>query len=187
MIGTPTLAGRPYYGSYFPGQVGNEQPRQERNTESAIASFLRRVQSLEQSSAQTPVHSLPETSREIFNRPSQLEGLQWIFTKTRVMRWSLWIGTAKELRYALTCLLNHSANYIASLSLFWPFIPKLLEMVREKHSKALKAERFSLKPVIFFKNANTQREASRSGDLADHYRIPSLALNPRLARHQISW
>lgn len=94
--GTPTPAGTPRHGLAFPGQIYNEQPRRVQNSESAITDLLRRVQSLEQSSAQTPVHDLSETGREIFGRPSQPEDLQWIFTKTRVMRWSLWMGTAKE-------------------------------------------------------------------------------------------
>lgn len=183
--GTPTPARAPHHGSVFPGQIHNEQQRRVQNSESAITDLLQRVQSLEQSSAQTPVHDLSETGREIFGRPSQPEGLQWIFTKTRAMRWSMWMGTAKEVRYALTYALNHAANYVASLSPFWHFIPRLLEKVKGKHSKALKPKPFLFKSVIYFKNANTQREASRPGGLADHYRIPSLALSSRLARYQI--
>lgn len=182
--GTSTPAGTPHHGLAFP-QIYDEQPRRVQNSESAITDLLQRVQRLEQSSAQTPVHNLPETGREIFGRPSQPEDLQWIFAKTRVMRWSLWMATAKEVRYALIYALNHSANYIASLSLFWHFIPRLLEKVKQKHSTALKPKPFLFKPVIYFKNASTQREASRPGGLADHYRIPSLALNSRLVRYQI--
>ncbi|KAI1832702.1 hypothetical protein DTO006G1_1600 [Penicillium roqueforti] len=92
-VGTPT--GTPHYGSAFPGQI-DEHPRQAQTTDSAIADLLQRVQGLEQSSAQKPVHGLSETGREIFDRSSQPEDLQWIFTKTRVMRWSLWMSTAKE-------------------------------------------------------------------------------------------
>lgn len=128
--GTPTPARTPHHGSVFPGQIHNEQQRRIQDSESAITDLLQRVRSLEQSSAQTPVHGLSETGREIFGRPSQPEGLQWIFTKTRAMRWSMWMGTAKEVRYALTCALNHSTNYIASLSLFWNFMPRLLEKVK---------------------------------------------------------
>lgn len=183
--GTPTPARAPHHGSVFPGQIHNEQPRRVQNSESAITDLLQRVQSLEQSSAQTPLHDLSETGREIFGRPSQPEDIQWIFTKTRVMRWSLWMATAKEVRYALTYALNHPANYVTSLSLFWHFIPRLLERGKEKHSKALKPKPFLFRSVIYFGNANTQREASRLGGLADHYRIPSLTLSSRLARYQI--
>lgn len=116
--GTPTPTEMPHYGSIFPNQMDNEQPRRAQNSESTIEDLLRRVQSLEQSSAQKSVHGLSDTGREIFGRPSQPEDLQWIFTKTRVMRWSLWMGTAKEVGSALTYTLNHSTNYIASLSLF---------------------------------------------------------------------
>ncbi|CAI7672477.1 unnamed protein product [Penicillium viridicatum] len=93
--GTPTPAGTPHHGLAF-SQIYDEQPRRVQNSESAITDLLQRVQRLEQSSAQTPVHNLPETGREIFGRPSQPEDLQWIFAKTRVMRWSLWMATAKE-------------------------------------------------------------------------------------------
>ena len=115
---TPTPAGIPHRGLDFPGQIYNEQPGRGQNSESTITDLLQQTQSLEQSSAQIPVHNLSETGREIFNRPSQPKDLQWIFTKTRVMRWSLWMSMAKEVRYALAYALNHPANYIISLSLF---------------------------------------------------------------------
>ena len=95
-IGTPTLTGTPHHGS----ASIDEHPRHAQATDSAFADLSQRVQSLEQSSAQKPVHGLSETGREIFDHSSQPEDLQWIFTKTRVMRWSLWMSTAKEVRYA---------------------------------------------------------------------------------------
>ncbi|CAG8904591.1 unnamed protein product [Penicillium egyptiacum] len=93
---TPTPAETPHYGSLFPGQIDNKQPGRATNAESAITDLLRRVQRLEQSSAQTHLHDLSETGRGIFGPRSQPEDLPWIFTKSRVMRWSLWMGTAKE-------------------------------------------------------------------------------------------
>lgn len=69
------------------------------SSELSLADLLNRIQSLEQSLAQKPADDLSETTRAILDRPSRIESSEWIFSKTRIMRWSLWMGTAKEVRY----------------------------------------------------------------------------------------
>lgn len=72
-----------------------------------LTDLLRRVEALEKYSEQTPAGSLSETNQAILERPSRIESSEWIFSKTRIMRWSLWMGTAKEVPmicFLLLCL-----------------------------------------------------------------------------------
>ena len=61
-----------------------------------LQALLDRVQLLEESLKFDPVHGLSETGRDIFTRHSRLRDPQITLNKTRVLRWSHWMGTAKE-------------------------------------------------------------------------------------------
>ncbi|RSL58413.1 hypothetical protein CEP54_007839 [Fusarium duplospermum] len=64
--------------------------------ESRIRDLLLRVQKLENSSASNPLRGLSETGRTILARQSGLQNSQVILNKTRILRWSHWMGTAPE-------------------------------------------------------------------------------------------
>ncbi|CAG8250370.1 unnamed protein product [Penicillium salamii] len=77
--------------------LNERNPSCHTNTPSQnFADLLSRVEALEKSSLQKPAGSLSETNRSCLQRPSHIESSEWIFSKTRIMRWSLWMGTAKE-------------------------------------------------------------------------------------------
>ena len=61
-----------------------------------LQALLERVQLLEESLKCNPVHGLSETGRDIFTRHSRLRDPQITLNKTRILRWSHWMGTAKE-------------------------------------------------------------------------------------------
>ncbi|CAI7605029.1 unnamed protein product [Penicillium bialowiezense] len=68
-----------------------------------LAGILSRIETLEKSSTNKPAGGLSETNQAILGRPSHIENSEWIFSKTRIMRWSLWMGTAKEFAPFLAC------------------------------------------------------------------------------------
>ncbi|KAJ6118237.1 hypothetical protein N7471_013704 [Penicillium samsonianum] len=78
------------------------------NFHADLADLLNRVQALERSSVHKPADGLSETNQAILERPSRIESSEWIFSKTRIMRWSLWMGTAKEVLVHLSFRLEAS-------------------------------------------------------------------------------
>jgi hypothetical protein len=90
------------------------------NSEASFADILNRVRSLEQSLAQKRTDGLSETTREILGRPSRIESSEWIFSKTRIMRWSLWMGTSKEVQCRIVSpfILNPVADFALQVRSF---------------------------------------------------------------------
>lgn len=66
------------------------------SSEPILAGILSRIETLERSSTDKPTFGLSETNQATFGRPPHIESSEWIFSKTRIMRWSLWMGKAKE-------------------------------------------------------------------------------------------
>jgi hypothetical protein len=88
------------------------------SSEPTVADLLNRLQSLDQPSTQEATEGLCETTRAILSRPSRIESSEWIFSKTRIMRWSLWMGTAKEVRchYISYLPLKPPADFVSQVS-----------------------------------------------------------------------
>lgn len=63
-----------------------------------LRDILQRIQKLEESSASNPIHGQFETGRDIPARQSGLLNTQIILNKTRILRWSHWMGTAPEVQ-----------------------------------------------------------------------------------------
>ncbi|RSL73040.1 hypothetical protein CEP53_000811 [Fusarium sp. AF-6] len=78
------------------GRNDENTPISSHNEEPRLRDLLLRVQKLENSSASNPLRGLSETGRTILARQSGLQNSQVILNKTRILRWSHWMGTAPE-------------------------------------------------------------------------------------------
>jgi hypothetical protein len=58
--------------------------------------LLQRLSKLEELSASSPAHGLSETGRHILTRQAGLRGSEISLKKTRLLRWSDWMGLAPE-------------------------------------------------------------------------------------------
>jgi hypothetical protein len=72
-------------------------PNQFQTEKPSVQDLLQRIQRLEQTtSAQNPLNGLSETGRDILERQAGLQSSQVVLNKTRILRWSHWMGTAPE-------------------------------------------------------------------------------------------
>ncbi|KAM0425708.1 hypothetical protein ACHAPT_008955 [Fusarium lateritium] len=85
------------------GRNAENTPASSCDEESRIRDLLLRVQRLEDSSASSPLRGLSETGRTILARQSGLQNSQVILNKTRILRWSHWMGTAPEFEPIYAC------------------------------------------------------------------------------------
>ena len=90
-----------------------------------LQALLERVQLLEESLKCNPVHGLSETGRDIFTRHSRLRDPQITLNKTRILRWSHWMGTAKE----VWPIISSSYDYILISSSSYPSLPVTAKFV----------------------------------------------------------
>ncbi|KAJ4242889.1 hypothetical protein NW757_011784 [Fusarium falciforme] len=97
------------------GKNGENTPASSHDEESRIHDLLLRVQRLEDSSASNPLRGLSETGRTILARQSGLQNSQVILNKTRILRWSHWMGTAPEFQPIYTCFSAATKNDQAAL------------------------------------------------------------------------
>ena len=74
-----------------------------------LRDLLQRVQKLEQSSASSPIQGLSETGTggNILALQSGLQDAQITLNKTRILRWSHWMGAAQEV-----CTVQPSLHYL---------------------------------------------------------------------------
>lgn len=72
------------------------------NTQSTLQDLLKRVQTLE-SSASSFNHRQSETGQEILERQPGIQDSQVILKKTRVLKWSDWIGQTEEFEPIYNC------------------------------------------------------------------------------------
>lgn len=73
-----------------------EPLKHAQNDEPDVRDLLRRVRRLEESSAASPNLGLTETGRDILAQQSGLQVSQIILNKTRILRWTHWMGMAQE-------------------------------------------------------------------------------------------
>ena len=76
------------------------------NTQDAepdLRDLLQRIQKLEESSSSSPTRDLSQNGRDLLARQSGLKDSQVILNKTRILRWTHWLGTAEEVPSALVC------------------------------------------------------------------------------------
>lgn len=93
------------------GDSGTPGPTSPRETVSDFRDLRQRVRKLEALSASGLVHGLEETGRHILTRQAGLRDSETTLKKTRLLRWSDWMGTAPEVRRILvsrTGLFNHA-------------------------------------------------------------------------------
>ncbi|KAI0406885.1 hypothetical protein F4802DRAFT_80531 [Xylaria palmicola] len=83
----------------------NEGQDYTRAQESAldIQSLAQRVRKLEESSASGPILGLAETGRHILTRQAGLRHSEITLKKTRLLRWSDWMGVAPEFQFVYKC------------------------------------------------------------------------------------
>ncbi|KAI0097760.1 hypothetical protein GGR51DRAFT_540221 [Nemania sp. FL0031] len=78
-------------------------PSRPRETASDFNDLWWRVQRLEELSASSPVRGLGETGRHILTRQAGLRDSEITLKKTRLLRWSDWMGTAPEFQHVYKC------------------------------------------------------------------------------------
>jgi hypothetical protein len=71
------------------------------NAEPDFQHLLQRIQMLEESSASGPTPGLAESCRDILARQCGLQDSQIFLNKTRIIKWSHWLGTGQEVQFAL--------------------------------------------------------------------------------------
>ncbi|KAI0970164.1 hypothetical protein F4678DRAFT_437701 [Xylaria arbuscula] len=81
--------------------LGSIRPQE---TTSDFRDLGQRVRKLEELSASNPIHGLAETGRHILARQAGLrDSAEISLKKTRLLRWSDWMGTAPEFQYVYNC------------------------------------------------------------------------------------
>lgn len=79
------------------GRKDHQPPIRAQDAEPDSRDLLQRVRKLEESAASSLIHGLSETGRDILARQFGLPKSQIILNKTRILRWSHWMGTAPEI------------------------------------------------------------------------------------------
>ncbi|KAI0387465.1 hypothetical protein F5Y04DRAFT_4916 [Hypomontagnella monticulosa] len=85
------------------GRNDSQPPNQAQDIAPGIVGVLQQGQKPEKSSAPSPIHGLSESGRDILSRQLGLRDSQIILNKTRILGWSLRIGTAKEFAPVVAC------------------------------------------------------------------------------------
>ncbi|KAI0521423.1 hypothetical protein F5B22DRAFT_572220 [Xylaria bambusicola] len=70
---------------------------------SELQDLRQRVRKLEALSASSPAYGLAETGRHVLTRQSGLRDSEIMLKKTRLLRWSDWMGTAPEFQLVYKC------------------------------------------------------------------------------------
>ncbi|KAF5013686.1 hypothetical protein FDECE_322 [Fusarium decemcellulare] len=91
-------------------QTHTHPPSSTQDTEPQLHDLLLRVQKLEESTTPSPIRGLSETGRNILTRQSGLQDSQIILNKTRVLRWSHWMGAAPEFEPIHECFNAANGN-----------------------------------------------------------------------------
>lgn len=73
-------------------------PNRTQYVEADFRDLLQRVRKLEGSAASSPMYGSSETGRDLLVRQSNLQDAQISVSKTRVLRWSHWMGAAPEVQ-----------------------------------------------------------------------------------------
>ncbi|KAI1426390.1 hypothetical protein F5Y12DRAFT_279311 [Xylaria sp. FL1777] len=78
-------------------------PTRTQEIPSDFRDLRQRVRKLEELSVASPVHGLAETGRHILTRHAGLRDSEITLKKTRLLRWSDWMGTAPEFHLVYKC------------------------------------------------------------------------------------
>ncbi|PTB66685.1 hypothetical protein BBK36DRAFT_1198111 [Trichoderma citrinoviride] len=78
-------------------------PNRPRPVDPELNDLRGRVQRLERSLVHVPVHDLTQAGRDVLAGESGLPDARIILNKTRIMRWSHWVGIAKEFAPIVSC------------------------------------------------------------------------------------
>lgn len=125
------------------------------NTQSTLQDLLKRVQTLE-SSASSFNHRQSETGQEILERQPGIQDSQVILKKTRVLKWSDWIGQTEEVKPISISVPQPSANQGSSSNQFITATlpPCAMKLVMAIQFRTLKLDLCIFRSVIFYRNAN---------------------------------
>ncbi|KAI1119554.1 hypothetical protein F5Y14DRAFT_446090 [Nemania sp. NC0429] len=85
------------------GDNGIPSPSSRQEVGSDFRDLSQRIRKLEALSASSLVHGLGETGRHILARQAGLRDSATTLKKTRLLRWSDWMGTAPEFQYVYRC------------------------------------------------------------------------------------
>ncbi|KAI1090189.1 fungal-specific transcription factor domain-containing protein [Rostrohypoxylon terebratum] len=88
------------------GRIDLQPSNPTQDVEPGLIDILKLGVGLEKSSASSPINSLAESSREILARQLGLRGSQIVLNKTRMLGWSLRIGTAQEFAPIVNCYMG---------------------------------------------------------------------------------
>jgi hypothetical protein len=81
----------------------DNRPQLASDEQPDIQDLLQRVKKLEGSAANNPLNALSETTQDILARQSGLRDSQTMLDKSRIVRWSHWMGTAPEFHLIGEC------------------------------------------------------------------------------------
>ncbi|TFB00258.1 hypothetical protein CCMA1212_007629 [Trichoderma ghanense] len=80
-----------------------EIPNRSRPVDPELRDLRGRVHRLERSMIHVPVHDLSQADRDMLAGEAGLPDARIILNKTRIMRWSHWVGIAKEFAPLISC------------------------------------------------------------------------------------
>ncbi|KAI2468611.1 hypothetical protein F4781DRAFT_422513 [Annulohypoxylon bovei var. microspora] len=88
------------------GRIDLQLPNPDQDVELGLIDIIKRGAGPDKSSASSPMNSLTESGRDILARQLGLRDSQIILNKTRMLGWSLRIGTAQEFAPIVTCYIG---------------------------------------------------------------------------------
>ncbi|KAM6485734.1 hypothetical protein HDV62DRAFT_259333 [Trichoderma sp. SZMC 28011] len=89
--------------SNTPGANEIQNPTRPRFVDPELHHLRERVRRLERSLVHVPVHDISQAGRDVLAGESGQPDAQIILNKTRIMRWSHWVGIAKEFEPIISC------------------------------------------------------------------------------------
>ncbi|KAI0888700.1 uncharacterized protein GGS22DRAFT_184278 [Annulohypoxylon maeteangense] len=142
------------------GRIDLQQPNPALDVELGLIDILKRGVGLDKSSTSSPMNGLTESGRDILARQLGLRESQIILNKTRMLGWSLRIGTAQEFAPIVNCYIKASNSRKESspqdtelgtlYSQIWDLLHKCKTMARRtkigRPSRWLSHPEFDLEP-----------------------------------------
>ncbi|KAL5356247.1 hypothetical protein BJX96DRAFT_186204 [Aspergillus floccosus] len=92
------------------GSEGAQLPSQSSTTDSTLHEIAQRLQRLEQGQASDPLPHVSETGGDILADQSRLLRTHVVLNKSKVVRWSFRMATAKEFQQILNCYTEATGN-----------------------------------------------------------------------------
>ncbi|KAL7942712.1 hypothetical protein V8C42DRAFT_331694 [Trichoderma barbatum] len=89
--------------SNTPGANEIQNPNRPRLVDPELHHLRERVQRLERSLVHVPVHELSQAGRDVLAGESGLPEARIFLNKTRIMRWSHWVGISREFGPIISC------------------------------------------------------------------------------------